>query len=96
MAPTPRTPEQGGPADPAPPPDAPRETPRSVVNAILAAVVGWLAVMSALTWIASTGPGPGAGGWRLVLLKEVSVAAFVLALIAAVVAIVAIETRRRR
>lgn len=77
-------------------PDHPRPVPRALVLTIAVAMGAWLALMAAIAAVSGTGPGAAAGGWRLMLLKETSVVAFTVALIAAVVAILAIEARRRR
>jgi hypothetical protein len=87
------------------PPDAPREAAaqasfpvsRAVLLAVAIPVLLWLALMTAIAVAAGSGlDAIAAGGWRIVAYRDISVAAFALALLASVAAILVIEARARR
>jgi hypothetical protein len=70
---------------------------RGVLAAILAPTLAWLAFMAVIALIAAPEPGAVAPtGWRLSLLRDSALVAFLVALAAAVVGVILIEARRRR
>jgi uncharacterized membrane protein len=69
--------------------------PRAIVTAIALAAGAWILIMAAI--VLAAGPdAAAAGGWRLALLKQGSITAFVVALIAGAVAVVVLERRAPR